>query len=95
MLPPAPGLLSTVTGCPKFFVSSWAIAREAISTAPPGGKGQTKRMGLFGKLWAKALGADSKSPAEPNEMAKLAKKVRPWRSLKFGSLVTDILYLKY
>jgi hypothetical protein len=52
-------------------------------------------MGLFGKLWAKALGADSKSPAEPNEMAKLAKKVRLWRSLKFGSLVTDIVYLKY
>src|SRR4029079_789082 len=53
-LPPAPGLLSTVTGCASSLESSAAVEREAMSTAPAGGKGQISRIGLFGKGWASA-----------------------------------------
>jgi hypothetical protein len=46
------------------------MAREAISTAPPGGKGQISRRGLLGKACAKAAGDDSNAPAMPTETAK-------------------------
>jgi len=82
MLPPAPGLLSTVTGWPKFFDNSSAIALDAISTAPPGGKGQTSRMALFGKACANAAGADSKALAMPTDKAKVETHENDGRNLK-------------
>ena len=82
MLPPAPGLLSTVTGWPKFFANSSAIALEAISTAPPGGKGQTKRMALLGKACANAAGADSKALAMPTDKVRAETHENVGRNLK-------------
>ena len=70
MLPPAPGLLSTVTGWPKLFVSSMAMAREAMSTAPPAGNGQIRRMGLLGNVWENATGEASKTMPKPHALAK-------------------------
>ena len=54
MLPPAPGLFSTVTGWPMDFASSRPIARAVMSTPPPGGKGQIMRIGFEGNAWASA-----------------------------------------
>src|SRR5262245_55890423 len=51
-LPPAPGLFSTVTGWPRTFCISLAVARVAMSTAPAGVNGTTMRSGLVGKAWA-------------------------------------------
>jgi hypothetical protein len=41
-----------VTDWPRVFDISAAIAREAMSTAPPGGNGQISLIGLEGKVWA-------------------------------------------
>ncbi|MEI8156082.1 MAG: hypothetical protein WCH60_04400 [Burkholderiales bacterium] len=41
-------MLSTTTGRPQALVSSSPIARAKISEVPPGVKGTTNRMGLFG-----------------------------------------------
>src|SRR5574343_857916 len=49
---PAPGLLSTTTGCPKAGASFSANTRAAMSGPPPGGKGTTRVMVLAGKAWA-------------------------------------------
>ena len=35
MLPPAPGLASTMIGCPSFFDSPSAMMRDSVSAAPP------------------------------------------------------------
>jgi hypothetical protein len=54
MLPPAPGRFSTVTVVASDLVSSAAMARDAMSTAPPGGNGQISLIGLG---WAMAMPA--------------------------------------
>src|ERR671911_2611223 len=41
MLPPAPGLFSTMTFAPHVSERRWAIIRARTSVAPAGGKGQT------------------------------------------------------
>ncbi|MGT2499830.1 hypothetical protein ACVOMS_01155 [Bradyrhizobium guangxiense] len=38
MLPPAPGLASTMIGWPSFFDSPSAMMRDSVSAAPPRGK---------------------------------------------------------
>ena len=43
-----PGLFSTVTVWPRILVSSCAVAREAMSTAPAGVKGQIRRIDFEG-----------------------------------------------
>jgi hypothetical protein len=35
MLPPAPALFSTITGCPIFSESFFAMMRAAVSVPPP------------------------------------------------------------
>src|SRR5688572_447850 len=59
-LPPAPGRFSTVTGWPSCFDSSLAMARAVMSTPPPGGNGQTMRIGLEGN-WACAANESTSS----------------------------------
>src|SRR4029077_1547072 len=54
MLPPAPGRLSTSTGCFQASPSFWPSARATVSTAPPAANGTTIRTGLEGNDWAKA-----------------------------------------
>src|SRR5260221_2972799 len=66
VLPPAPGLFSTVTVWPRILVSSFAVAREAMSTAPAGGNGQMRRMGFDGKDWAAAMVGSSNARANAN-----------------------------
>src|SRR4051812_13228251 len=71
-LPPAPGLLSTVTVWPKILLSSLAVEREAMSTAPAGGKGQISRIGLVGNACAAALKgkAEAKTDAAKTDAAR-------------------------
>ena len=45
--PLAPGRLSTITGCNDWLASGSPMARQAKSTPPPGGAGQTIRIGLL------------------------------------------------
>src|SRR5438105_14279236 len=50
MLPPAPALFSTTTGCPTFSPSFCAMSRAAVSAPPPGAKptvNVTVRLGKF------------------------------------------------
>src|SRR5690349_16017602 len=64
MLPPAPGLLSTMKGWPKTRCSSGASARARMSVVPPAAKGTTMRTGLLGHaLWAAATSGDSSAAA--------------------------------
>src|SRR5690606_41873845 len=48
MVPPAPGRLLTMTGCPRYPASLSAMMRPMRSTVPPGAKGTTSVMGLLG-----------------------------------------------
>src|SRR5438477_792363 len=54
MLPPAPGRLSTTTGCFQLAVIFSASMRAIRPPALPGGKGTTKRTGLAGYVCAAA-----------------------------------------
>ena len=64
MLPPAPGLLSTVTGWPRAAHLS-ASTRASVSGAPPGGNVTTILIGLVGHTaacaWAAAVSASPTS----------------------------------
>src|SRR5258706_10953273 len=52
MLPAPPGLFSTTNCCPSPFDISAEKARATIDELPPGAKGTTRRIGLFGYVWA-------------------------------------------
>src|SRR5690349_2077309 len=54
MFPPAPGRLSTITGCFQVSISFCPRARATVSTAPPAANGTTIRTGLAGYAWATA-----------------------------------------
>jgi hypothetical protein len=56
--------LSTVTGWPKILLSSFAVEREAMSTAPAGGKGQISRMALDGNAWAAAASGKAEAKTD-------------------------------
>src|SRR2546421_8012947 len=60
MLPPAPGLFSTTTGCPRACCSFGAIRRAERSTGPPGAYGTTRWIGL---VWAKPCAAAASAAA--------------------------------
>src|SRR5262245_7422008 len=62
-LPPAPGLFSTVTGWPRIFCISLAVARVAMSTAPAGVNGTTMRIAFVGKACAKTVSGNSRAIA--------------------------------
>src|SRR5689334_509962 len=53
-LPPAPGLFSTITGCPSAAASSLAIARAIVSVVPPADAPTRMRTGRDGysDVWA-------------------------------------------
>ncbi|MFJ0639712.1 hypothetical protein WLU61_11515 [Bordetella bronchiseptica] len=63
MLPPAPGLFSTTTVCPRTSVSCLATSRPSVSTAPPGANGTTMRIGWPGQASAAAAGAADRPPS--------------------------------
>src|SRR2546429_3201653 len=52
MLPPAPGLFSTTTGCPSACCSLGAMRRAERSTGPPGAYGTTRWTGRDGQSCA-------------------------------------------
>jgi len=52
MLVPAPGLLSTITGCPRLTDICWPTERAIASTAPPAVYPTTIRIGFNGKASA-------------------------------------------
>src|SRR5688572_26159899 len=73
MLPPAPGRLSMMTGCPQRLLSSWPIARATMSSGPPAGNGTTKRIALAGYAdWAAAAPAPPISTAPSAQRASIA-----------------------
>src|SRR5437016_8028861 len=49
MLPLAPGLLSTTTGCPNDLLMSLAIIRATVSRMPPGATGTMRVTAWVGK----------------------------------------------
>src|SRR5687767_4145487 len=59
MLPPAPPLFSTTTGCPHASVSLAAMARPKVSAIPPTANGTTILIGLVGYAWAWAAPANA------------------------------------
>src|SRR5688572_7285568 len=54
MVPAAPGLFSTTTGCPSASCKAGAMSRAVTSTFPPAEKGTMMRIGLEGKACAAA-----------------------------------------
>src|SRR5690242_6299982 len=46
--------MSTITGCPHFFVSFWPMVRAATSLGPPAANPTSRRMGLAGYCCADA-----------------------------------------
>ena len=65
MVEPAPGLLSTITGCLKITDIFSATMRAIKSEPPPGGNPTTILSGLFGKVCAPA-GAITETAASKN-----------------------------
>src|SRR5688572_13600637 len=58
MVPAAPGLFSTTTGCPRISWSAGAMMRAVTSTFPPAENGTMMRIGLDGKVCAAAAVAN-------------------------------------
>src|SRR5690606_26070767 len=58
---PAPGLFSTITGCPRDLDNSSPSARARTSVVPPAENGTTKLTGLAGQDSAMAA-SDDMSP---------------------------------
>ena len=56
MLPPAPGLFSTMTFCPRSLDNCCANNLPKISVVPPAAKGIMSLMGFVGQFCAKAKG---------------------------------------
>ena len=67
-MPPAPGLFSTITDCPKASLNGAITARANTSVEPPAGKESTATTGFLGQSVSGALIAtlakerDSKAP---------------------------------
>src|SRR5262249_2633956 len=65
-MPPAPGLLSTITCWPSFSVRCSATSRAVMSDTPaPAANGTTTRRGWLGQVWAelRPVVAASRAPA--------------------------------
>jgi hypothetical protein len=60
-VPPAPGLLSTITGWPSALASGSEIARATMSLAPPAAKVTTMRIGFSGHAARALAHSDSAS----------------------------------
>ncbi len=58
MVPPAPGLLSTITGWPSDLANGSEIARATMSLAPPAGEGDDDAHRLFGPVGVGVGGCD-------------------------------------
>ncbi|HSI02110.1 MAG TPA: hypothetical protein VLA02_16025 [Reyranella sp.] len=63
MLPPAPVLLSTITGCFHSLDSLSATMRHSVSFEPPAGNGTMMRTDFCGQVWAAAGDTASSSAA--------------------------------
>src|SRR5687767_13565889 len=63
MLPVAPGLFSTTTGCLYSSESFWPTARARMSEVPPGGYGTMILRGFEGQACPKAAPATAKDKA--------------------------------
>jgi hypothetical protein len=101
VVPPPPGLFSTITGCPRFLPASSASARMCRSVEPPAGQGQISVIGRLGKLCARAGKAASvAAPAAAmstvrREAAALAgvkgegprvmEEICPWKRFRFDA----------
>src|SRR3954471_606903 len=72
-LPPAPGLLSTITGWRNASCNLPPTSRASTSTAPPAANGTMMRTGLLGKFCAEAAphGATSAAAVSASASASL------------------------
>src|SRR5574339_376943 len=69
MVPPAPALFSTTTGCPSSVESPCATARATPSVPPPGGNGTINLIGWVGHDWAPAVPAAKASARAQAEIS--------------------------
>src|SRR5215468_8022376 len=83
IIPPAPGLFSTMTCCPSVVASRCATKRPITSVGPPGENGTTIFTGLLGYCWAET-GGDTVTAAMAASVAHdpvtriLLTRVLPW-----------------
>src|SRR6187401_1798152 len=88
MLPPAPGLLSTITDCFHSVESLSATMRHSASFEPPGGNGTTMRTPLSGQVWACAGRATARSAA-------ISRRKRSIMHLCYGMSLRDAITSAY
>ena len=80
MPPPAPGRLSTITGCFRSFISWSPITRAITSIAPPAGAGTMIRRGL-------SLAAYVSGAASARSAAHAARRFRSIRFMAFSHVI--------
>src|SRR5690242_5773620 len=85
MVPPAPGLFSTITGWPSLADSSLDIARAITSVALPGVKATMTCTGFSGQFWAWAGSANGSPSASAS--AAMSRRIlsSPYACFLFGS----------
>jgi hypothetical protein len=69
IVPPAPGLLSTITGCPSCFVKRSPTARAMVSVPEPAVKGTTRRIGWRGYALSWACATPQARPVASRQAA--------------------------
>src|SRR5262245_2231928 len=71
-MPPAPGLLSTITCWPSFSVRCSATSRAVMSDTPaPAANGTTMRRGWLGQAWAELRPAAEASRAPASALRRV------------------------
>ena len=86
MIPLAPGLFSTIKGCPSSFDIPLASSLAVMSAAPPGEKGTSNVMGLPGNAWARADGRQAIAPMAVNVFRRFIMIVRPSKDVGFTEI---------
>src|SRR4051812_17076954 len=77
MAPPAPPRFSMNTACPRPADKAGCTIRVMMSTAPPGGKETTRRIGLAGYCWASVDSADARRSASVTHFQNAAMHLPP------------------
>src|SRR5690606_5063033 len=90
IVPPAPGLFSTITGCFRRRCSCSASARASVSVPAPGAKPTTMVIGRSDPLdWADA-GATSASAAQAAPIQRMGREAKMERKF-IGCLLVDVV----
>src|SRR5882672_9610710 len=98
MAPSAPGRFSGTTGWPSAWESGDARMRPTTSSAPPGGKGITRRMGLLGYCAAEVVASSALRRPSRVRMAVMAPPVRNGQSIiapSPASRVSEAIHVRF